>query len=437
MIVMQRVRRPAGWRHRGAVVPAAAIALALTLPPAQAVCSRNDQPDFWQQQRLLDGCWRDELEERGFTVDGDIIVEFVRNSSGGRTRNGASAWRATAGLSLDLGKIHGLYGSRFRVSGAWNEGDNLGTDIETIFNPSEIFGLRGPRLWELYWGQEFADGQIDLIVGRHSPADHFNVQPVTFNTVNLAFYSMSLLYNDFAFRSRPVGMWGVSGKVDPHDSPLYLKGGVFSGAPRDLQRTSAHGLDFRIDLDESTLGVLELGYETGAAHGLPGTYRAGLIANSARFTSLTNPAETKRGNFNLYLSADQALTREPGSDSEGLDGFVMVNVPTDKDITLIESYVVGGLVYTGLFDGHDQDRTYVGAAYAKLNEGVETLADEVFHGLAIAPNEPNEAMVEIGHAFQVTPFWTVTPAAQFIINPGLTDDVDGAVVLGLQTALTF
>jgi porin len=251
---------------------------------------------------------------------------------------------------------------------------------------------------------------------------------------------MSLLYNDFAFRSRPIGMWGISSRFDPHDSPFYLVNGLFSGAPRDLQRTSADGLDFRLQPGKSTLAALEVGYKAGQSDrffDLPGTYRGGIIYNSARFSSLSDPADSKRGNLNFYLSADQTVFRESGSNTQGLDRFIMFNVPADSDINLIKFYVAGGLVYTGLIDGRNADRTFVGASYAELNEGIQQLAEDVFHGPSIIPNQSYESVIEAGHAFQVTPFWVITPAVQYIINPGLTDDVDNAVVLGLQTVVTF
>ena len=419
------------------LVPALLANLGIAGAQAQEIpCDQS----LFERQRLFDSCRRQALEARGITFDGDLIVDLVGNPSGGRDQAFRAAGRSTFGVTFDLEKRHGLKGSRLRISGAYTEGQNLAEDVETIFNPAEIFGLRSARFWELHWGQKLFDGQVDVIIGRQSPAEIFTNQPPTWDYVNLGFYALGLLYNDFAFRSRPIGMWGVSAQVDPHGSPFFFNAGVYSGAPRDLQRTEAYGLDFRIQFDESTLVVAEAGIKRGQSTNsaeLPATYRAGIVYNSARFNTLADPAVSKDGNVNFYLSGEQMLYREPESSSQGLTSFFIVTWPADKDINLINFYFAGGLSYTGLFERRDADRTFIGIAYAKLADEVEELVSEVFHGPAIAPNQPFEAVVEIGHAFQVTPFLAITPAAQYIINPGLTDDVDNAFVLGLQTVVTF
>ena len=78
-------------------------------------------------------------------------------------------------------------------------------------------------------------------------------------------------------------MWGISGRLDPDQSPLYFASGIYSGAPSDLQRTSANGLDFTIDLNESTFAMFEIGYkrnQSEAATGHPGNFRFGIAYNS-------------------------------------------------------------------------------------------------------------------------------------------------------------
>lgn len=427
---------------RIAIVRVALVALVMILPnrgtPAEA--QQHCAPGFFEKQRLFDSCIRDLIAGHGITFDGDYIGDFFGNPSGGRSQKFRSAWRSTFGLNFDLDHILEINGATLRVSGAWTAGRNLATDVETILNPAEIYGLKGARFWELSWQQKLFDDQLSLVIGRHSPADQFSVQPPVWDTTNLAFFSLSLLYNDFAFRSRPIGMWGVSGRYDPKESPIYVAGGVFSGAPRNIQRTSANGLDFRFKFGESTLVVGEAGYKKGQSPGdtsLPGTYRAGIVYNSARFNSLNTPGRSKRGNVNLYLSGEQMLYREEGTETQGLNAFAFLNVPVSDDINLIKFFFAGGLSYKGLFDGRDDDRTYTGFAFADLNNAVQQLASLSVHGPDIVPNQPHEAVIELGHVFQITPFWAITPAVQYIINPGLTNNVKNAVALGVQTVVDF
>ncbi|MCH9806648.1 MAG: hypothetical protein K0U74_02855 [Alphaproteobacteria bacterium] len=69
-------------------------------------------------------------------------------------------------------------------------------------------------------------------------------------------------------------------------------------------------------------------------------------------------------------------------------------------------------MYHGLLDGRDAHRTYVGFSYAKLADGIAQVAEDAFHGPAIVPNQPYEAILEVGHVFQGTPFWAVAPAVE-------------------------
>lgn len=395
---------------------------------------------FFERQRLLDSCIRELIAGHGITLEADYIGDFFGNPSGGRQQKFRSAWRSTFGLNFDLNHMLGLRGADLRVSGAWTAGRNLATDIETIFNPAEIYGLKGVRFWELFWTQKLFQDQLTVRIGRHSPGDYFASQPPVWDYTNLAFITMSLLYNDFAFRTRPIGMWGISGEFAPDDSSFYVSGGVYSGAPRNLQRTEAHGLDFRFKFKESTLVVGEVGYKRGQTEGpsdLPGTYRFGTVYNSARFNALSTPGMSRRGNVNLYISGEQMLFRESGTDQQGLTVFAFLNLPVSNDINLIEFYAMGGLTYRGLFDGRDEDRTFAGAAFADLNNSIGQLAVNAFHGPDIVPNQSYEAMFEAGHVFQVTPFWAITPSVQYIVNPGLTSNVNNAFVTGVQTVVNF
>ncbi len=397
-------------------------------------------PGVFDRQRLLDSCLRELVAGHGITLEADYIGDFFGNPSGGRRNKFRSAWRSTFGLNFDLEHMLGISGADLRVSGAWTAGRNLATDIETIFNPAEIYGLKGIRFWELAWTQKLFQDQLTVRIGRHSPGDYFASQPPVWDYTNLAFITMSLLYNDVAFRTRPIGMWGVSAELAPDDSPYYVAGRVYSGAPRNIQRTGAHGLDFRFKFKQSTLVLGEVGYRKGQSAGssdLPGTYRFGTIYNSARFNSLSTPGQSKRGNVNFYLSGEQMLFREPGTDQQGLTAFAFLNLPVSNDINLITFYAMGGLSYRGLFEGRDADRTFTGAAFADLNNNIGQLAVSSFHGPGIVPNQSYEAVLEAGHVFQVTPFWAITPSVQYILNPGLTNNVSNAFVTGIQTVVNF
>src|SRR5262249_61268335 len=101
------------------------------------------------------------------------------------------------------------------------------------------------------------------------------------------------------------------------------------------------------------------------AKGLPGAYRSGgWYHPSSRFgdqrfdnigLSLADPQSTAipldhTGDYGVYGVIDQMLYRVPGSDDQGLSGFVRAGgVPNDRN--LINFYADGGLVSKGLIYG--------------------------------------------------------------------------------------
>ena len=44
---------------------------------------------------------------------------------------------------------------------------------------------------------------------------------------------------------------------------------------------------------------------------------------------------------------------------------------------------------------------------------------------------------DLVHNFNITPWFSIAPEIQYIIHPGGTGDIDDALVLNLQTIITF
>ena len=116
------------------------------------------------------------------------------------------------------------------------------------------------------------------------------------------------------------------------------------------------------------------------ARGLPGAYRVGAWYHTgARFAdqrfddtglALANPQSTgiameHAGDGGVYGVIDQMLYRVPGTDDQGLSGFVRAGgVPQDRN--LINFYADGGLLYKGLVPHRPDDKIGVATAVARV-----------------------------------------------------------------------
>ena len=91
-----------------------------------------------------------------------------------------------------------------------------------------------------------------------------------------------------------------------------------------------------------------------------------------------------------------------------------------------------GLVYTGLIPARDEDQVCVGFVYAQLTNGArKTLELEGSRGVGA------EMVLEFTYKAILTPWLYVQPDAQFIINPGGTQDLNNAFVLGGRVSINF
>ena len=94
-----------------------------------------------------------------------------------------------------------------------------------------------------------------------------------------------------------------------------------------------------------------------------------------------------------------------------------------QDRNLLPFFVLAGLVYEGLFPRRDGDVMAVGLAYGQFSQ---QLSDQSF-----------ELAIEWSYAIAVSPGLTIQPDVQYVLNSGGTNDVDNALVVGLQWVVEF
>jgi porin len=234
-----------------------------------------------------------------------------------------------------------------------------------------------------------------------------------------------VIFNLPAFSIIPVTTWGVRVKAQPLKTWSMMTG-VYVSDPR-LGRESAHGVDFRIRQDAGAFVITEIGYQHNqgqGATGLPGNYKLGGYYDSSRFAEFAGPPGTEvRGNYGMYILLDQMVYREGGVEStQGMIPFAALTY-APRDRNTFPLFIMGGLVYRGLLPGRDEDTTAFGAAYGKFSNDLAGLAFEL--------------VLEWSHAFALTPWVTIQPDVQYILDPGGTGEIPDALVLGVQLGITL
>ncbi len=71
----------------------------------------------------------------------------------------------------------------------------------------------------------------------------------------------------------------------------------------------------------------------------------------------------------------------------------------------------------------DNDHTGVGVYFGRVSNHL--------------PNQGSETVIELNYGSQATPWFYLTPDVQYVINPGGSDDIADALVIGFEVGITF
>jgi porin len=420
-----------------------------------------------------------------FTYAADVIGV----ASGGVRRGAFYNGFLDLGTDIDLEKLVGWKGGAFHVNGFYPHGEfGSGNYVGDIGTFSNIEAYDTYRLYELWIEQELFDGRFSLRAGQITFDSEFAV---------LDAYGGLFLQSGFgapeAFSANlplpvfPNAAPGIRARFTPLKGfsvqAAVFDGNVAPGLTPDRSPNAAvstefnrHGTDWALRPDEGALFVGELSYRFNqvpeeelsptrttadnkpltrggtaiSERGLAGSYEGGFLYHTDSFadiyddtlldlgSSLAPAMSRDRGaNYAIYLNIEQEIWREPGSGIEGLGVLVHAAwMPPDRNF--LEFSIEGGLHYRGLIPGRERDALGLGITYIRISDRVAAavraanLRDRTFH------RGPDfESTIELVYRYQAAPWLWIQPHAQYVIQPGGTNEVANALILGLRTNIAF
>jgi len=143
----------------------------------------------WVAEPTMAGNWlgaRDVLNSLGIKPSVRYWTDLMASVAGGQQRGQAYAGQLNVEIDTDLGKLAGLRGLRFDVSGNWSSGSDLSADIGNTFTVAQWFEGRELRLTDMFLQQSLFDGRLDLKAGRFSTGNDFLTSPIDVSFVNEA-----------------------------------------------------------------------------------------------------------------------------------------------------------------------------------------------------------------------------------------------------------
>lgn len=393
-------------------------------------------------QKYLFGDWggeRSALAEKGITFDLFYVSDLQANTSGGLEQREVGWMRSRGTVDIDLGKLAGLKGLTFHVTGLWQAGGNLGADIGSIANPSGLVSAHTTRLDSFWLQQAFFGDRLFVKAGQFAGLDFYGVQEYGGSyLIEPLDYALGNLFPTTFESFNPAGTPAVEVRFFPVPQ-FYVKSAVLSGNRNPYQQDPT-GTNFQIS--DSPDFVFEIGYfvdppdlsstsSPGATRvkSYPGHYKFGAAYNAGRFTNAQNIES--RGNYLIYFGANQAVYRPEAGSNQGLD-LLLAYDWSPGDLNRQNTQLTTGFRYNGLIPHRDQDGLAFAFIYSKISDPFSEAG--VLEGL---PALGSEKAIEVNYAMQITPYLLWQPTFQYYADVGGNSHLSNAPVLGFRVKVNF
>ncbi len=388
--------------------------------------------DFWKCASPTNGFWglNDKLAPSGIEIGLELTSIFQTNVHGGLSTNdhrGRHVGRYDLELSVDLEKFVGIEGGSLFMHGWGGWPDNEGIDEYSVGSAWGInalsVGNRSMDIVELFYEGPFFSDDLTMTIGKLDFTGIFDASEYADDECS-RFLNASLVDDPaIPFPEQCLGTvlnWNIT------DS-WYLMGGVADAQADSREtgfRTAFHEEDYFFYALE-TGKTIELDSVNGP---MSGTYRFGIWVDGRDKERLSN-GQVHRNDTGFYTSCDQMLYKEnnDSQDYQGLGGFFRYGW-ADSRYNSITGFFSFGLQYQGLIKGRDDD--ILGVGYSRgffSNDDSEGYPEDY------------ESVLEAYYNVQVSPWFVVSPNAQYVANPsdGAGTKTGDAFIIGVRLTMTF
>lgn len=407
-------------------------ALALILAPSLGEeVTMDKQP--WMQWDLATGDWnlnRPLLKDHGLTFTTTYTSQVWGNVAGGNHQGTTYTGLLQFGTEINFEKLIGWEGLTFNTTWIWINGGNATTDYTgALFPASGTEAPNGLRALDLWLQQKFFGDLLTLRAGMFNADRDFTVSDIDALFLNSAF-GWPILYNG-QLGGPPVYPFAAPGlfaALEPGSGWKFqaaaLQGSVWP--PSD----NPAGFYWRFDRMNGILFLGETHFAWSQAP-LPGIAKIGLLLESGYPNYVGTDGEAWGGSF-FYGIIDQWLWRESGTSPEspqGLAWFTRAGFTGTPDRSPLGALLNTGFSWTGLVPTRDEDAAGIALVWARLSPGES--ADLEGNGSG------NEFVIEATYQAKITPFLSLQPDLQLLVQPGGNPAVPDAFILGLSANIDF
>ncbi|MFB6329644.1 carbohydrate porin [Acinetobacter variabilis] len=420
------------------------LSLAL-LPLMAAMTSAQAESAFDSQGQYLLGDWngkRTELAQQGIKFEANLLTDTAYLADGGRNEGAdpltsAQLW---LGTQLDMEKLAGWDGVTVRAVATARQGQStsvrdLQGDAAQWANVQGTFGRgnQDSRLTELSIEKNYKEQGLSIKAGRLGLGMDFNVMACDFASTAFCAAQMGKWQGNI-WMNTPVAQWGARVKQQLNRE-VAVQVGVYEFNP-DNGNGAKEGQGWSLDTDNAdgmTIPAEVIWTPQSLVNGLPGSYRVGGMYNTADDVANQKDVATGEGEnrtFAGWLAVEQQLT-STGNGRQGLHSFANFTWH-DRDTNKVDNSQQLGLKYIGLMDSQPNDILGLAVNRVHVNDRFAegSLAKVDYDASA-------EYNIELNYSYNATKWLMLRPNLQYVINPGSSNQVDNALVLGLTTRVIF
>jgi porin len=387
----------------------------------------------WMQWDLATGDWyrnRALIEDQGVRFLTTYTSQIWGNVAGGIRTGATYTGLLQFGAEIDFEKLLGWHGLSFNTTWIWIEGGNSTTDLTgTLFPVSGTEAPNGLRALDLWLEQKLFDDRFTMRAGMFNADRDFTVSDVDALFLNSAF-GWPILYDGTLGGppAYPFAAPGLFAAVEPGDGwkiqAAALQGSVW---PPDDNPT---GFYWRFDRMNGILFLGETHYAWQKAP-LPGIAKLGVMTETGYPDYVGTDGEAWGGTF-FYGIIDQWLWREANTNPDapqGIAWFTRAGLTGTPDRSPLGALFNSGFTWTGLIPTRDEDAAGIALVWARLTPGQTSGLEGSGRG--------NEFVIETTYQAQLTPFFSIQPDLQLLVQPGGNPAVPDALVLGLSANIDF
>lgn len=387
----------------------------------------------WMAWDYASGDWdknRPLLSARGLDFFATYTSQIWGNVAGGSKQGATYTGLMQFGLNGDLEKAIGWRGGSFNTVWLWIAGGSPTTDLTgALFPASGTESPPGFRALDLWLQQNFFDDALTLRAGLFNIDRDFTLSKNAALMLNAEF-GWPLLYNGNlgGQPAYPFASPGLYGSVSPGGGwklqATVMQGNVW---PPGNNPTNFY---WQIDRMNGLLCAGEAQYAWDKAP-LPGAAKFGALLNTGYSEYVDGTGEAWGDSF-FYGIIDQTLWREPGCSADcpqGLSWFNRTGFSGTLDRSVIGLLFNTGLVYDGPLPGRDNDAAGIGLVWTQLSPGQAAQLQ--------GSNRGTEIVFEATYQAQLTPWLSLQPDVQFIMQPGGSTAVPNALLVGMSASISF